>query len=549
MLSILAATVALPALAFQERWVYIQTNLAVGANVDRLLPMLDRAKKAGYNGIVLTDSKFAILEKMTPSYFENAAKLAAHAKALGLTITPVVAEMGWSSGLLSHNVNLIEGQPAKKVPFEVRGGTLQPVAEVVHPNPGLENFNGDKVDDAAYQDGPGVSSFSDSAVVHSGSRSLRYENFRADSGSGNARLMIPLKVRPYQPYRVSFWLKTEGVEGAESNLRCFAMGSDGKILSFMDVGAAPTQAWKQHTIIFNSQASDKVTLYTGLWSGTKGKFWLDDFRVEEAGFLNVLRRPKSLPKIELANGTVLTEGKDYEVVEDPNLGQKPWAGEYTFDQAAPKIKVVPGRLSEGTKVLATYVHAVATETGKTAICPSEPQTLAILADQFQRVSTLWSASGMFFGHDEIRVANQCPTCTARGLSPGGLYAADLRQCQNLGRGVLRDGNMYVWSDMFDPFHNAKDDYYLSNGTWKESWKGLSPSTVVVNWNSGSARDSLQFFSALGCRQIIAGYYDAPVSEFQKWKTAMKDVKGVTGVMYTTWIGDYSKLEEFAKAAF
>ena len=58
---VLAATT--PALesraaALQERWVYLATNLLVDKNVDDTLKLLERVAKAGYNGVVLTDSKF-----------------------------------------------------------------------------------------------------------------------------------------------------------------------------------------------------------------------------------------------------------------------------------------------------------------------------------------------------------------------------------------------------------------------------------------------------------------------------------------------------------
>jgi hypothetical protein len=70
----------------------------------------------------------------------------------------------------------------------------------------------------------------------------------------------------------------------------------------------------------------------------------------------------------------------------------------------------------------------------------------------------------------------------------------------------------------------------------------------MNWNGGSPksrRESLDFFEGQHHHQVIAGYYDAPLSELKDWMTAAKAVKGVDGFMYTTWRSDYSKLEDFA----
>ncbi len=545
MLSSLAFLVLHSASQISARWFYMQTNLAVEDNVLNVIHVMDRAREAGYNGMVLTDSKFGILDRMSKDYYVNTERVRKKAEAFGIEIIPVVADMGWSSSLLAHDVNLIEGQPVKKEPMVVKAGALQPVQSVDLTNGNMEGNKGDRLDGYVYQDGPGTLSFVDTHIKHSGLQSIRFENFKAGNGSGNARLMHGLQVKPWQQYRVRLWLKTDGIKNS-SDLRCFAMGEGGKVLSFMDLGAKSTQDWTQHTIVFNSQEFEKVTLYVGLWGGTQGTFWIDDLLIEEPGFLNVLRRPGTLVVIEDEKGKPLEEGKDFDMIVDPNLGQKPWSGEYTFDQASPLVK---SSLPEGTKVFASFTHAVATESGKTAICPSEPRTMEIVADQMKRVRDLFHAKSFFFAHDEIRVANQCPLCRSRGLTPGQIYAENIKQCVALANKMIPGAKLYVWSDMFDPAHNAVDNYYLANGTWKESWKGLSPNITVGNWNSGNASKSLPFFESLGCKQILAGYYDAPVSELSKWLGSASGVKGIDGAMYTTWVGDYTRLEEFAKVAF
>ncbi len=538
MITVLAAFALRATEQFPVRWFYMQTNFAVVVNVDNVISVMERAKKAGYNGMVITDSKFSILDNVQKNYFANAERVRLKGVELGLTIVPTVADMGWSSGLLAHDANLVEGQPVRKAPFVVKGGVLTPDRQVIYANSGLEQANGNKLVGFSYQDGPGTESFVDTATKHSGNQSIRFENYKGV----NARVMHPLTVRPWQQYRVRFWLKTDAVVPV-SEFRCFAMGEGGKVLSFMDTGAKQTQDWTEHTIIFNSQNFDKVTLYTGLWSCQSGRFWLDDISVEEAGFLNVLRRPGAPIKVEYENGQMVS-AELVDPIADPKLGTTPWPGEYTFTHAAPLIKT---KLREGTKVYASYSHAVATESGKTAICPSEPKTLDILKDQFSRVAALWKPKGLFLAHDEIRVAGVCPLCATS--TPGALYANNLRQCVALAHKTVPGGMTLVWSDMFDPAHNAVDNYYLSGGTWKESWRGLSPDVTIMNWNSGKASESLGFFASLGCHQILSGFYDSPVDGIKPWLAAARGVKDIDGVMYTTWVGDYSKLEAFAKVAF
>ena len=72
--------------------------------------------------------------------------------------------------------------------------------------------------------------------------------------------------------------------------------------------------------------------------------------------------------------------------------------------------------------------------------------------------------------------------------------------------------------------------------------------MILNWNFGKRDESLKFFADRGNRQIIAGYYDAPLTDFQKWLDSSAKVKGVIGYMYTTWNSNYDHIEEFAKMA-
>jgi hypothetical protein len=56
-------------------WVYAPTNFLVNDNVDRLIELMARAKKAGYTSAVVTDAKFGRLADRNgdrpPRYFEN----------------------------------------------------------------------------------------------------------------------------------------------------------------------------------------------------------------------------------------------------------------------------------------------------------------------------------------------------------------------------------------------------------------------------------------------------------------------------------------------
>jgi hypothetical protein len=147
-------------------------------------------------------------------------------------------------------------------------------------------------------------------------------------------------------------------------------------------------------------------------------------------------------------------------------------------------------------------------------------------------------------HDEIRVLNWCDACRRRHLDAGAILADNVKTCVQILREINPGGRIYVWSDMFDPHHNAHKDYYLVRGDLSGSWKGLDQEVIILNWNFDKRNESLKWFADRGQRQIIAGYYDAGVDQVRAWLDSAKGVKGVLGVMYTTWQGNHEDLEQF-----
>jgi hypothetical protein len=125
-------------------------------------------------------------------------------------------------------------------------------------------------------------------------------------------------------------------------------------------------------------------------------------------------------------------------------------------------------------------------------------------------------------------------------------------------GVLRAGiarwtvhggcGQQVWNDMFDKYHNASPEpknYYLvkGKGPWAGSWEGLSSDVGVANWSQNNA-DSLKFFADRENQQLLAGYYDSDPKHIVDWLKTASGTRNVVGVVYTTWIADYSNLERF-----
>ena len=542
---------------FKYRWVWVMQNLMVDEQVPKLQALMQRAKKAGYNGIALADFKFNVLDRVTPNYYKNIAAIQETARQLDMALIPTVCPIGYSNGLLAHDPNLAEGLPVRDAVFVVKGSEAQvvtPEAEGLK-NGGFEAASGDKMTGWDYQDNPGGDTFSDTTIKHGGMASLRMENI-GKSHPTNARVIQKVIVPPYRQMHLSCWIKTDAFDRT-GDVHATVLGADGRSLNHVNWHIQKTQDWTRYNTIFNSLNNASVNVYFGVWGGNAGKIWFDDAHLEEAGLVNVLRRDGCPLTVRGEDNTIYKEGVDFEPVKDARMGVIPYEGEYEVWHAPPGIHLKPGsRIRDGQQLRVSFYHNVKIYDDQVCACISEPKVYALLKEQINGVQKLLHPTGYFLSHDEFRVANWCAACQARNLTPGQMLADNTRRCIQMARQANPKADIFIWSDMYDPFHNAVDEnYYLVNGPWKGSWEGLPPDAVVVNWNPDHARESLGFFANRGNPQILAGYYDGDPNSIKTWLGVGKGIRDksgkaiVQGVMYTTWNNNYDALETFARSAW
>lgn len=504
-----------------QRWFYYPVNLWVDSNITNLAAVLNRAAQSGYTHMLLSDSKFSRLGDMDAHYFTNVNYIRNLAASLGIQIVPAVFPIGYSNDLLFQDPNLIEALPVTNSLLVVSNGTAYPQAD-----PPVVLRGGDFSNLALWD-------WKDPTVV-------------ADNGTARvtdpngqiARIVQTVQVSPFRQYHLSVRVKTQAFLGTPE-VKVLAGGIG---LTYNPLGVAQTQDWRTHHIVFNSLTNRSVTIYLGCWDGTTGSLWWDDAVIEETVFLNLVRRPGAPLVVRMENGPALTEGADFQAFKDPLMGVKPWNGSYDVYHAPPLLQV---NATNGTRLRATWSFATTVDDDQAMICPSEPATLALLREQARRVHAAFGSRGYMMSHDEIRVMNWCPACQARNLDAGTMLADNVRTCIGILREINPGGDIYVWSDMFDPYHNAHNNYYLVRGDLTNSWLGLDPAVTVLPWYYGQRTNSLSFFSARGHRQVIAGYYDGAPSAITNWLNTAKAFPGLTGVMYTTWANSYGNLESFS----
>lgn len=505
-----------------QRWLYYSVNLWVDTEVAAMDSVLARAAQAGYTHVLVADSKFARLDEMDAHYFSNVAHVKNTAAALGLEIVPALFPIGYSNDLLSHDPSLIEALPVENSLLVVSNGLAR-----VQPDPPVA-FRGGDFSDLSLWDWK-----DDTVVADNGTARV------SDPLGANARIVQELTVSPFRQYHISVHIKTQDFAGTPE-VKVLAPSGE---LNYNRLGVLPSQDWQTYHVVFNSLTNRQVTVYLGCWDGTTGTLWWDEAKIEELAFLNLVRRPGAPLTVQREGGPLLVEGVDYPAFKDPLMGVNPRKGHYDDYHPLPLLQV---NAADGTRLRACWYHAVTVYNGRAMICPSEPATLELLGDQAQRMHAAWGAKGYMMCHDEIRVLNWCAACQQRNLDAGAILASNVQACIQILRQVNPGGNIYVWSDMFDPNHNAHDNYYLVRGNLTNSWLGLDPDVIIVPWDFEQRAASLEFFAGRGHRQVIAGYYDSTPDQIGQWLDTAQAIPGILGVIYTTWQSRYGDLEAFSE---
>jgi hypothetical protein len=506
--------------------------------VEDIRSIVRTASEHGLNGMVLSGG-LDRLDRQPDHYFRRLEAVRAFCLQHKIEIIPIIFSAGYGGSVLSHDRNLAAGLPVRDALYIVRGreARLTPDPPVRLVNGGFEQHKGHRVTGFRFHDKPGEVSFVDTQVAHEGKASLRVETARTDV-HGHGRVMQEITVRPRRCYRVSFWVKTEGLV-PERAFRVLVLAGKRSLAPWAPRVPATTD-WRKVSFGFNSLDYKQVRLYVGCWGARGGRFWVDDLRIEEAGLLNVLRRPGTPVTVRgEANDTVYEEGRDYAAIADPKLT-------FRFERESLPIRLLPGgRVSDGERLRVSYYHGISINRGQVSVCMSEPKLYDIWRAQARLIHQHLAPARYLLSMDEVRAGGSCQACQARGLSMAEILGDCItRQVQML-REVNPRAEVWCWSDMLDPNHNAHGDYYLVEGDFSGSWRHVPKDLGIVCWYFSKRQEGLAFFSKQGFRTLAGAYYDGDTLDNPKgWLEALDATPRAAGIMYTTWRNRYDLLGPF-----
>ena len=522
---------------FEDRWVYVSCDLTKPKHVQEVADIVRTAKSVDLNGMLFACG----VERWHAWSADRKARLAEIRRIcgeVGVEIIPIV----WSVGYGGYDPAYAAALPCTNAPFIVKGD------KAVFSGGGVCEFANCGFDDLpkrphtapgwAWTDKPRAVSFIDTEVKAGGAASLRMENYGGNA-HGHGRACHNLKVDPSGRYRVSCRIRTDGVVPV-SGLLLQVYTKAGQSVASQHPSVASTQDWTRVECTFDAAGCSEFRVYAGIWDGKAGRFWLDDFRVEGVGCAPPLLR-KGLPfSVRNARtGARLRAGVDY-VLPPQGVWNRKWDS----------FRILRGDASntrEGDELVVDYWTAAVVAGSQRPCCMSAPALYEYFRTSAAAVKKALDPRKWFLSMDEIRAGGTCPLCRARGIDMAHQLGECLARQREIIMAVSPDAQIYMWSDMIDPAHNAHDNYFACGSTFEGAWELVPKDFVIRCWYGEKHDVSMPFFAERGFRTQAAAYYDADdLDGCRAWLETCRRTPGCTGIMYTTWQNKYRRLAPFGE---
>jgi hypothetical protein len=182
------------------------------------------------------------------------------------------------------------------------------------------------------------------------------------------------------------------------------------------------------------------------------------------------------------------------------------------------------------------------------LCLAHPGIHQVWEEQIRRAEEIYHPMGWLMGYDELRVLATDARCKATRKTPGQLLREHVQKATAMIRRVTPGRTIAAWSDMFDPYFNAKPGkYYHVEGSLAASAGALDRDILVFSWND--KKQSIPYWASRGNKQLIPIYFDhddmTPQQEVDLLRYA-RTQRGVVGWMYSSWTRKYDEVEVYGK---
>jgi len=503
---------------------------------------VDLAARHGLNGMLVGNVDDLFRQYHTARDNVRALKLYGDQK--GVKIIPSV--WGTSPGAMTYSTpSLHETIALKGMPFEVQG------AKIVHKksatpirNPSLAEYDLERNVFAGWTaEHPGVGSFVDLEGGHDGKPAVRFEPALAKDKYRHSRFSQKVTLVPRRRYRFSGWFRGEDVDRYFHPMRISAGADNGKDAP-MDWSSAGRNVpkgdvgWHQLSVSFTAGASGVVYLYAGSWDMTDGKFWLSDFSLEEIGITELSMRASAPRRLRNADtGVAYVEGKDWSVAPRKH-------GEEVVLNLPKDSAIRP----EDPLLFDCFIVAHGGPKSNSSTCMSDPELYRWLEDSARTIAEVLEPEVWMLGIDEIMAGGTCELCKTSKKDLAHILGECTTKMRDIIRKVTPNAEIFVWSDMYDPYHNANRRLGACNGTFEGVCDLIPKDIGMMLWYGEKVNQSAPYFTERGHALMGSICCDGKdvARDVRTWKERLSPYPEVRGYMYTTWINEYSKIGTFVE---
>ena len=217
-------------------------------------------------------------------------------------------------------------------------------------------------------------------------------------------------------------------------------------------------------------------------------------------------------------------------------------GSYDIWHEGPAIKLTEDSRIKDGDVLSSSRSSIPTSSTATrcAALIEDPKVFDIFDEQMKWMKKLWDAPAYVLGYDEIRAGGWEKQPGGATLTPAQLLANHISRAYGIVKKYSPDAAVYTWSDMFDPYHNARHNARAAPTI-------SSTATGTVRGRGCPRRCALSSGAAQGRRHPLLHRArqqgrSSPATRARGRPVAPGRQRhpGVLGFMYTTWSKDYSR---------
>ncbi len=515
------------------RWVFCFGYRRNAKDLAKVKEIADTAVKHRLNGMVLSSFGLDSITRWKKNDLKLLEEVRDHCAQQKIELIPTGFSAGYGGGALGHDRNFSAALPVEIDLLAEKGKAVPVAGPNLLKNGDLEQHRKGRFSEYGFHDAPGKVSFVDT-VAASGKSSIRFENLGSGK-HGHGRIMQPVKTKPGASYRFSLKIRTQDLKPAGA-VRLLVL-ADGKTVTSQSPRVKSTQDWTEVGLDILNVKQKELRIYAGVWGAKSGKFWLDDLRLRSAASLNDIVRREGAPlELKSADGKKeFVEGKDFFAIR--NL------------RSLPHIKLPPGSaILPGQKLkLSCYRTPYVTHSWgrQISLCMSNPKLYEYWEQQARELHDVLKCKRILLAMDEIRNGGGCDLCRKSGKTMAEILGACITKQREMFKKIDPKIEVLIWSDMLDPNHNAKNNYYGVVGDYTGSWKHVPRDLTIVCWYHKIRGESLPFFSKNGFATMGAAYYDAKdLAGSREWLESLKKTPNAKGIMYTTWQRKYELLGAF-----